>query len=81
MLEDSVVEIVEADMVEEKDNDAGRFTAGGDTVEARESRCSALGSITYFVTICCGNGCRGGKGGIGKVTTGPNVTCLKYVVK
>jgi len=35
-LEDSAVEFVEADMIEEKDNEAGLFI--GVAVEARESR-------------------------------------------
>jgi len=37
-LEDSKVEFVEADMVEEKDNEAGLFIGEANTVEARESR-------------------------------------------
>jgi hypothetical protein len=37
-LEDSAVEFVEADMVEEKDNEAGLFIGEANTVEARESR-------------------------------------------
>jgi hypothetical protein len=38
VLDDSAVEFVEADMVEEKDNEAGLFKGVGNTVEARESR-------------------------------------------
>lgn len=37
VLEDSAVEDVEADTVEEKDNEADRFIGLGNTVDARES--------------------------------------------
>jgi len=33
------------------------------------------------LVIRWGSGCSGGRGGIGKLITGPRITCLKYVVK
>lgn len=69
--------MVEADNVDEKDSEAGLFIGVGNTVEALGSRLSGVGSVTYVVTICGGKGCSGGKGGIGKLMTGPKVTCLK----
>lgn len=83
LLEDSIVEFVEADIVEEKDNEVGRVAVivvdvgAGNTVDARASNVSEFGSITYVVMICGGRGCSGGIGGIGKLITGPSVTCLK----
>lgn len=81
MLDDSAVEFVEAEMLDENDSEAGLVMGVEKMVDAREFKSSAVGSITYFLTICCGRGCKGGKGGIGKLITGPKVTCLKYVVK
>jgi hypothetical protein len=56
LLEESAVELVDADIVDEKDSEAGLFMGVGNIVEARGSRPSGVGSITYDVTICGGKG-------------------------
>jgi hypothetical protein len=75
---ESAVEVVEAEIEDENDIDVGR---GVNTVDTLGSKVSEFGSIVYVVMICGGRGCRGGRGGIGKLRTGPNVTCRKIVVK
>jgi len=61
-------------------------------VKDTELVCSARDGWELFVRVVCeseasklvirwGSGCSGGRGGIGKLITGPRITCLKYVVK
>jgi hypothetical protein len=76
---ESNVPLVEAETVEEKEREMGRMLealAGEVEVDGLESRKDAGSRVKT-----CGRGSRGGSGGIGKLTIGPRVTCLKYVVR
>lgn len=77
---ESRVDVVEAEaeIVEENDSEMGRVPLGAEkTVDARASKVSVVGSITYVVMIWGGRGCNGGIGGMGNLITGPKVTCRK----
>ncbi len=79
-----LVAFVDADNVEDNDREVGRFIGTGWKVIEGDLE-SALSveraSNADEDGSCCGRGWSGGSGGIGKCNTGPNTTCLKYVVK
>lgn len=84
VLLESVVEIdadhvcEAADMVDENDKETGRV-AGGDGPS--NSVAVSISKPLAFGERGCGSGCGGGTGGIGKLETGADCTCRKYVVK
>lgn len=73
-----LVAFVDADSVEDNDREVGRFMGTGWKVGDLESALSVERvSNADEGGSCCGRGCSGGSGGIGKCNTGPNTTCLK----
>jgi hypothetical protein len=72
--------VVDSDTVDEIDSEAGRVLDGGRStymLRACGSEASEMSLSEYLFEICWGIGCIGGSGGIGKLRTGPNVTCRK----
>lgn len=74
------VAFVTADRDDENDRDMGRlavFIIGDVGGEGPGSSKSRRGSDMYDAVSSAGSGWTGGRGGIGKLTTGPSVTCRK----
>lgn len=78
-----MVQFVADDTEDENDNEDGRCAGWctGDSVIDGCASCSSKPGSTTKVVLCGGKGSSGGSGGIGKFSTGPRVTCLKYVVR
>lgn len=68
----SLESIVDAEKTEEKDRDIGRFIGLGATGEK-----GVNSGVKTLVHVLADGGGGGGNGGIGKLITGPNVTCRK----